>query len=275
MSLANCRVVLVRPHYAGNIGATARVMGNMGLSKLVLVDPVADRLDPDAIRRATHGEAILRSATVVGALSAALADCHFALAASANVGGLFRKQTIGTPADLAPLLVAELRGGRNAALVFGPEPTGLTNAEITLCHRLIQVPTSDAHKSLNLAQAVAICLYETRKQWLAVPASPPEAEDAATLAEQEQLFTHLRQALEAIHFLYGEKADPLMHGIRHLLGKARLSVMETKLLHGLARQILWHAGRNSGAPADSDVGPDIPVWPKEKAGQTGMSVPTP
>ena len=239
MSLANCRVVLVRPHYPGNIGATARVMGNMGLSRLYLVDPVADPLDPDAIRMATHGEAILRSATVVGDLSAALADCHFALATSANVGGLFRKQTTGSPADLAPLLVAELRAGRNAAIVFGPEPTGLSNAEITLCHHLMQVPTSDDHLSLNLAQAVAICLYETRKAWLMSPDATGELEDVATLADQEQLFTHLREALEAIHFLYGEKADPLMHAIRHLLGKAKLSVMETKLLHGLARQILW------------------------------------
>jgi len=106
---------------------------------------------------------------------------------------------------------------------------------------LIHIPTSDSHLSLNLAQAVAICTYEVRKAWLGSDASPREL--PATLAEQERLFAHLQEAFEAIHFLYGEKAEPLMHGIRHLLGKAELTEMETKLLHGLARQILWFKDR--------------------------------
>lgn len=235
-----CRVVLVRPHYPGNIGATARVMGNMGLGTLVLVEPACDPLDPAARQMATHGEPILLAATIVPTLAEAIADTHLALATSANVGGLFRRQTIGPPEAILPGAAERLHKGERVAIVFGPEPTGLTNSEVALCQNLIHIPTSDTHTSLNLAQAVAIVVYELRKAWLA--GSPAVADvPTATVEQHERMFAHLRRALEAIHFLYGDKAEPLMHGFRHLLGKARLTEMETKLLHGLARQILWYA----------------------------------
>ena len=80
----NCRVVLVRPHYAGNIGATARVMRNFGLTRLVLVDPIADRMDAEARRLSTHGEAILDGAEIVPSLQVAVADCVLVVATSAN-----------------------------------------------------------------------------------------------------------------------------------------------------------------------------------------------
>jgi tRNA/rRNA methyltransferase len=113
---------------------------------------------------------------------------------------------------------------------------------VTRCHYLIEIPTAEEYPSLNLAQAVAICLYELRKLWLKTEAVPTvdEFHAPATFAAQEQLFAQLRQALEGIHFLYGDKADALMHAIRHLLGKARLTTMEVNVLLGLARQINWY-----------------------------------
>lgn len=242
--LANCRIVLVRTESPGNIGSVARVMGNMGLNRLTLVAPACDPFDSRAFQMATHGEAILRAAEIVPDLGDALRDAHRAVATSANVGGLFRQQNVQPPDVVAGTIADSLRGGQTAAIVFGPESTGLTSAEVSRCQELIHIPTSDSHLSLNLAQAVAICLYEVRKAWIGPDTAPGEL--PATLAEQERLFAHLREAFEAIHFLYGEKAEPLMHGIRHLLGKAELTEMETKLLHGLARQILWFANRSSG-----------------------------
>lgn len=259
MSLSACRVVLVRPHYPGNIGAVARVMGNMGLDDLCLVAPVANPLDTEAKRLSTHAESILHRARVVDALSDALADRHLAIATSAQHGGLFRKQSVGTPEDLLPRIAERLAASDRAALVFGPEPSGLTDAEVTRCHFLLTIPTGSEHPSLNLAQAVAICLYVLRRSWTALtPTVTPETALIADLAEQEHLFTHLQQALAAIHFLYGEKADALMHALRHLLGRARLTAMETKLLHGLARQILWHAEHGSHTMAEPPEPPPSP-----------------
>jgi tRNA/rRNA methyltransferase len=131
------------------------------------------------------------------------------------------------------------------ALVFGPERTGLTDAEVTRCHFLMHIATDAAHAALNLAQAVAISLYELHKAWHG--GCNDVAAEIAPFAMQEQMFAQLQEALQAIHFLYGEKADALMHGIRHLLGKAQLSEMEVKLLMGLARQILWISRKSPGS----------------------------
>src|SRR5437016_1961541 len=101
----NCRVVLVRPQIAGNLGATARVMRNMGLTELVLVSPVANPSDPVARQLSTHGEVILDRCRVVTALGDAVADCVLVVATSARLGGLFRRQTLGTPEEIVPRLL--------------------------------------------------------------------------------------------------------------------------------------------------------------------------
>jgi tRNA/rRNA methyltransferase len=252
MSLRNCRVVLVRPEVAGNLGATARAMRNLGLSDLVLVAPVADPTDREARRMSTHGEPILEQARIAPDLAAAVADCTLVAGTSAQVGGLVRRQSVGTPREVLPRLVEALDPGP-VALVFGPEPRGLTNVEVARCHYLIHVPTDASYPALNLAQAVAICLYELRLAWLSRQTVESAFEAPAPFADQERMFDRLRDALEAIHFLYGPKAASLMHGLRHLLGRARPTPMEVKLLLGLARQIRWFADRKPPAS-----GPDAP-----------------
>lgn len=245
MSLLHCRVVLVRPQFAGNVGAVARVMRNMGLADLVLVAPLADPADRQARQLSAHGEVVLDSARIVPDLDAALADCVLVVGTSARTGGLFRRQTVGPPEQIAPHLVKVLHDAK-AALVFGPEASGLSNAEVTHCHYLIHIPAAECYPALNLSQAVTVCLYELRRAWFATTQGESRT-TRASVANQECAFDHLRTALEAIHFLYGEKADTLMHALRHLIGRAGPSEMEVKLLHGVARQILWyveHQGEN-------------------------------
>ncbi|MBX9677182.1 MAG: RNA methyltransferase [Gemmataceae bacterium] len=243
MNLEACRIVLVRPHYAGNLGSAARVMRNMGLRDLALVAPVADPLESQALRMSTHGESILRSATIYPTLAAAIADRTFVAGTSSVHGGLFRKQVAGVPDDVLEEMAADIARLGSPAIVFGPEPSGLTDDEIAQCHRLIVIPTSDEYASLNLAQAVAICAYELRKQALRqVESITHESQPAAPVEMQERAFGQLRESLESIHFLYGDKADALMNGIRHMLRKARLTEAECRMLMGMARQIRW---RNS------------------------------
>lgn len=251
MALHNCRVVLVRPRIAANLGATARVMRNMGLSELVLVAPEADPADPRARQLSTHGEGILERARVVPDLEAALADCLFVVATSARTGGSFRRQSIGTPLEIMPRLAEAISSGL-AALVFGPEPNGLTNDEVARCHFLIHIPADAEYPALNLAQAVAICLYELRCAWLRRTSPVAAAEEPARFDAQDRMFSHLREALAEIHFLYGPGADSLMHALRHLIGRARPTAMEVDVLHGLARQILWQARKNGRSPSPPD-----------------------
>lgn len=239
----NCRIVLVRPRIAANIGAAARVMRNMGLSELVLVAPESEPTDERARLLATHGMEVLERCRIVAELGEAVADCVLVAATSARVGGLMRRQFVGTPEEIAPHLIEAMRAGP-AALVFGPESSGLENTEVTRCHYLIHIPTDPACPALNLAQSVAICTYELRRHWLrqtnAATLLPP-ATAPTPFADQERVFEHLKQALEDVHFLWNEKADALMHALRHLIGRAGPTPMEVDILHGLARQLQWFA----------------------------------
>jgi tRNA/rRNA methyltransferase len=213
-------------------------MRNMGLSNLVLVAPEADVHDRQARQLSTHGECILDSARITAELGAAVADCVLVAGTTARTGKLIRGQFAPPDEIAAKLLDASIRGP--VALLFGPEPTGLTDEEITRCHHLIHIPADPTYPALNLAQAVAISVYELRRAWLRQH-DPSTTATPVSFAEQEKMFDSLRQALEEIHFLYGPKADSLMHALRHLIGRAQPSEMEIGVLFGLARQMRWLA----------------------------------
>jgi tRNA/rRNA methyltransferase len=248
----NCRVVLVRPHFAGNIGAVARVMHNFGLSALTLVQPIADHHADEARRMATHGEFILDRASVCREFVESVADCRLCVATSAKVEGVVRKTVCGSAGELMPRVATEMRQGP-VALVFVPEPSGLTTAEISRCHYLLYIPASPEYPSLNLAQAVAIGLYELHEAWRSSEVGAADGSPPASFAEQERMFAHLQKGLAAIHFLYGAKSESLMSGIRHLIGRARPTPTEVKILHGLARQLEWAADHGpTAAPPHRD-----------------------
>lgn len=247
--LENCVVVLVRPHFAGNLGAVARVMCNMGVRELVLVEPIADPADREARKRSTHGEEILDRVRIVADLPAALHGCLTAVGTSARPGELIRAHAVA-PAACARAVALLLEQGR-VALVFGPEPSGLTNEEISLCQHLICIPTDAGYPALNLAQSAAICLYEFRMACLRDEVHAAVAPPAA-FELQERMFAALEAAFTDIHYLYGPRAPALMHGIRQLIGRAAPTEMEVKLLLGLARQIRWfagHAGEGKDMPS--------------------------
>jgi tRNA/rRNA methyltransferase len=235
------RVVLVRTEIAANIGAAARVMRNMGAADLVLVAPVADHLAESARQLATHHATdLLEKARVVPDLESALAGCVTSAATSARTGGLFRRQTVGPPERIAAFLVEAMDQGP-VALVFGPEPHGLTNDEVVQCGQLIHIPTDESHPALNLAQAVAICVYEVRRAWEGWCGDG--AGEIAAPEDQQRMFRNLEEALIAIRYLRGVRGEALMHALRHLIGRARPSPMEVRLLLGLARQLQWVAAR--------------------------------
>lgn len=252
--MTGLQVVLVRPQFPGNLGAVGRVMHNFGCTELLLVDPRADPNDPEARRMATRGEFILQRARRLGSLDEALRNCRLTAATSANVEGVVRRTGLTSVRELAGRLAIESKQGATA-VVFGPEPHGLTTDEIDRCHYLMTIPANPLYPSLNLAQAVAIVLYEIWQAQFEAEAtgeitSKQVVEPTHQIApnqDVERALHHLRQGLEAIHFLYGPKADSLMHAIRHLIRRAQPSPAEVKILHGLARQLLWHAQKLKAA----------------------------
>ncbi|MCC3511570.1 MAG: RNA methyltransferase [Microcoleus sp. PH2017_17_BER_D_A] len=154
MPHANIRIVLVEPAGPLNVGSVARVMKNMGLHQLILVNPQCDYLGEEARLMAVRAADILETATVVESLPAALVGCVRAIATTGD-DGRSHPMPLESPADALPWLLEA-----PSALIFGREDCGLTNAELNRAQRLIRIPSSDAYTSLNLAQAVAICCYE-------------------------------------------------------------------------------------------------------------------
>ncbi len=269
-----CRIVLVRPSQAGNVGSVARVMYNFGLEQLYLLQPQVDPHGPEAVALATHAFPLLQSARCCQTWDEAVGDCEWVLGTSARLGGMFRSQSVVTPREIFPMLRRRVERGR-IALVFGPERTGLLTEEIARCHYLLTIPAAQTYPVLNLAQAVACCVYEWFQQGLELnPAAdlslvaktskpPPTASSLsameregdryqpASFADQEQVFQHLEAALSAIHFLWNEKAPAQMHALRHLIGRAQPTKMEVQLLHGVARQLLWYVGRHGSVKGEA------------------------
>jgi tRNA/rRNA methyltransferase len=251
--MKRCRVVLVGTQIAANLGSVARLMRNFGASDLVLVAPEANRLEASARQTATHhADDLLEGCGVVDTLEEAVADCIVVTATSARTGGLFRRQTVGSPGEIAARLVEAMPVGP-VALVFGPERTGLTNEDVVRCPYLIHIPTDGAYPALNLAQAAAICLYEVRKAWLGQQRGEVQAEQNAEAAQQARMFSRLQSGLEQIHFLRGVRGEALMHALRHLIVRARPSPMEVRLLFGLARQLHWVAEQALESRRDRNV----------------------
>ena len=150
-------IVLVRPRHPGNVGAVARAMGNFGVTDLRLVDPCA-HLHPEAHKFAANASHLLGGASVHPELSAALAGCDLTVATTRRGGR--QRGTLLDSTEL-PRLAEGLPVSGRIALVFGPEDTGLSSAEVALCGHAVAVATSDGGLgSLNLGQAVLLFLYE-------------------------------------------------------------------------------------------------------------------
>lgn len=234
----HCAIVLVRTKFGGNLGAVARVMANFGVSDLRLVTPEADRHALEARAMASHGEHLLQQAREYATFLDAISDCTWVAATSARLGGLYRKQNVLSVRDGLRVASEHAQQGK-IALVFGPEDRGLLNEEITLCHQLIHIPAHPDYDVLNLAQAAAICLYE----WYQATHDSVEElsqRTAVSAGELSRTLDHLEDALREIHFIWGEKGDSVAHAVRHLIARAMPDELENKLLHGLARQVLWY-----------------------------------
>ena len=156
INLDNITIVLHKPRYSENIGAVARAMCNMGVSKLVVVDPRNFDLFK-ALKLATHAAStIIEKTKIFTDLREALAPYNYVAGATARLGG--QRQVIHNPAEFAKKLIP-ISLHNQTAILFGPEDKGLSNEDIRFCHRLINIPTAE-FSSVNLAQAVMIICYE-------------------------------------------------------------------------------------------------------------------
>lgn len=233
--LANIRIVLVRPRGSGNIGSIARAMKNTGLRELAIVG----KARPGSFwarAMAVHGRDILGDVRSYETLRQAVADCALVVGTTCR-DGLYRDHS-RTPREIAGQMIGAAQLGR-VALIFGPEDHGLNNDDLKHCQMLIAIPTHSEYRSLNVAQAAMVCLYEL---YLAAAAEPAqEALPRARAEDVERLYDLMRSSLLKIGFLDSENPEHMLFAFRRILGRTGLEDREVRILIGLFRQIEWYA----------------------------------
>lgn len=230
--LDRIRIVLVNTSHPGNIGATARAMANMGLSRLVLVQPQAYP-SMAATARAAGADDILDGAELYPSLAKAVAGCGHVFGTSARLRSISWPEY--SPQELAEQL-QQISGEQDIAIVFGRERSGLTNEELDLCQALVHIPVDQRHSSLNLASAVMVIAFCIRS---ALPGSgqrlsevgKKHASPAAESAQMQYYFKTLDALLERVGFYKGNTVK-LMRKLRRLFYKAEPSQEDIQILLG-------------------------------------------
>lgn len=239
-------VVLVEPSLPENVGAVARVIGNLGDGELRLVNP-CDHLSPEARRLATHSTAVLRRAHVFSSLSDALADRQFVIGTSAR-----KRERHARPLPLPEVATVLPGSGARLAVVFGRESSGLTNEELTLCHACVHVPTRGRSASLNLSHAAAVVLYELIRHAPVKPAATLPS--LATTRQVNGLKSHLFEVLAEVGFVKPGADASIRQSFTDLCGRARPTGFDVRLLRGFLHRVQVTLRRASAVdPGDDEA----------------------
>jgi TrmH family RNA methyltransferase len=238
------RIVLVETTHPGNIGAAARAMKNMGLSRLYLVRPQRYP-STEATARAAGADDLLARAVICDGLDEALAGCGLVFGASARTRKISWPQL--DPRGAAARIAA---GGEEAAVVFGREHAGLTNEELDRCNFLLTIPADPDFSSLNVAAAVQVVSYELR---VAMGETPPAASDEplATAEQRERFYRHLEQVLLDLEFLDPANPKHLMRRLRRLFNRVELDQNEVHILRGILTAVERQALKRGHEPKGS------------------------
>ncbi|WP_053980035.1 tRNA (cytosine(32)/uridine(32)-2'-O)-methyltransferase TrmJ [Marinagarivorans algicola] len=247
------RMVLVNTSHPGNIGAAARAIKNMGLSRLVLVAPKDFPAD-QAQWRAAGALDVLENAIVVDTLDEAIADCQLVVGTSAR--GRRIPWPLVSPRECGDKVYAEAKHAEHeVAIVFGREDRGLTNEELHKCQYHVHIPANPAYSSLNIAAALQVIVYEIRMSALAFEAGQPitfEEWDMppASQKEIEHYFEHLQTLLEQQGFLEEGNPRQTLTRLRRLYGRVRPDQMELNILRGMLtanKNAMFHADKRYSA----------------------------
>lgn len=237
-NLNNISVVLHRPRNPENIGAAARAVCNMGIGRLVVVDPQNCDLSR-VLKMATHAAAeVVEQMDIFSDLQEALATYTYVVGTTARLGG--QRQVVKTPKKIAEQLVP-LSQCNEIAVLFGPEDRGLTNADLRSCHVIVNIPTA-GFSSLNLAQATMIMCYE-----IFVADREEQVGHIPRLAsnqELERMYEQLREILVRISYINPENPDHWIGGLRRFLDRLPLRAREVNIIRGICRQIDWYGGKS-------------------------------
>jgi TrmH family RNA methyltransferase len=225
---------MVRPRNPLNIGAAARAMSNFGARSLRVVNPY--KLAFREARSAVGGSGVLKAAEEFDSVAEAVADCSLVIGTTAIGDRTITQPLKQLGAESAALVRTRLAESR-VALLFGSEKTGLSNDDFSHCHWLLHIPTHETNISMNLGQAVAVCLYELARGEKTEPAA--EGIEFATAEKLEQITQGLLEALRISGYIKPGTDKMFEKKARQLIRQMNLESYEAKLLLGMLRQIVW------------------------------------
>ncbi|MCF2870759.1 RNA methyltransferase [Octadecabacter sp. G9-8] len=231
--------VLIRPQMGENIGAAARAMWNFGLDRMRIVAPRDGWPNPAADALASGAGRLLDEAEVSDDVASGIADRTYVYATTARPREL-TKPVFSPEAAMADA-AARIGRGEKVAVMFGPERSGMENADIAHANAIITVPVNPEFPSLNLAQCVLLVGYEWRRAVEAAPDMVMQGQtiDAADQRDIEALARHYEDRLEEAGFFYPDhKADSMKVNLRNLWSRMALTRADTQMLHGVLRQLL-------------------------------------
>ncbi len=251
--LKNIRIVLVNTSHPGNIGAAARAMKNMGLSRLTLVQP-KDFPSLEAISRSVGALDILDNAIVVDDLGQAVSDCVWVAGTSARLRTI--EWPILEPRECVQKSLEIIEQG-DIAIVFGRERSGLTNDELAKCNVLLHIPTDPDYSSLNLAAAVQVVCYEYRLALLNNKITKKKGNkhryDALARSQQmDGMYEHLHNALNYLGFFGSNNSDVVMHRLKGLFNRANVTQRELSIVRGICSAIEQRKSRGPRAKSSED-----------------------
>jgi TrmH family RNA methyltransferase len=236
-------IVLVRARNPNNIGAVARAMHDFGFRNLRLVN---DYTVPfETARSAVDAGAVLAAATEFPSVAEAVADCALVVGTTAVGERALQHPLLALP-EAAIEIRKHLAGAARVALLFGSEKTGLSNDELSHCNWLLTIPMQEhedvRHPSMNLGQAVAVCLWELVRDYTSGPVATATA--AASAGELERLTALLTEVLERTGYTRRHPANCDDAQIRRLVLRLGLNASDAPVWMGVLRQVLWHAARD-------------------------------
>jgi TrmH family RNA methyltransferase len=230
MKMGTRRIVLVRPRDPNNIGAAARAMKNFGFADLVVVTPHPPVWSE--VVSAVNATDVLAGARICVALDEAVADCNLVVGTTDRTR-VEEKQNVYTPLDLSRDLAA---ADYDLALVFGSEKHGLTNEDLSRCHRVMSIPTQPNCPSMNLGQAVAVCCYELIRDFAQAAIFPRPAE-AATAGATEAAMQLSLEVLKQIDFVLPGNEPDLTRRLRGSLLRLNPTKYDIEMLCGILSRI--------------------------------------
>ena len=229
------RIVMVNTTEPGNLGAAARAMKNMSLSRLYLINP-SKYPSAAATARASGADDVLSNAVVCNSLSEALEGTHLVIGASARQRNIkWRQMDVIETCREIQKTIASL--DQEVAVIFGTENSGLTNEELDLCHILMTIPGNPDYFSLNVAAAIQVFAYQNLVSIVQTDFNN-ETSKLASFEELDGFYKHLEQVLD--HLEYFEEKRPkelLMRRLRRLFGRSYPEQEEVAILRGILRNI--------------------------------------